>query len=187
MKKDITNSQTLATELEQCTFVKTILMAIVVVYHSCVFWTGSWSSCGQQVAFESPYLSVLAEWLNSFHVYSFTLTSGFIYYYLEFECNKYNDFKTLIYKKIKRLIVPYYFVALIWAGPVAAIIHGYSFKELVTRYLFAISPNQLWFLWMLFWCFLFAKGTKKLIKNDKAATIMIMLSWAIGLLGGYTS
>lgn len=28
--------------LESCSFVKMILMLCVVLYHSCVYWTGNW-------------------------------------------------------------------------------------------------------------------------------------------------
>ena len=35
----ISNRQT---ELTNCTFVKTVLMLIVLIYHCIIFWTGSW-------------------------------------------------------------------------------------------------------------------------------------------------
>ena len=43
-KDVIHNNNSISTqrELENCTFIKTILMITIVLYHSLVFWTGTW-------------------------------------------------------------------------------------------------------------------------------------------------
>ena len=38
--EDITNHE----QLENCIFVKTVLMLMVVAYHSMIFWGGDWFS-----------------------------------------------------------------------------------------------------------------------------------------------
>ena len=62
-----------------CTFAKTVLMLLVILYHSCVFWTGTWWDTDP--AFDSAGLKMIALWLNSFHIYGFTLISGYLFAY----------------------------------------------------------------------------------------------------------
>lgn len=65
-------------ELSNCTFVKSILMITVVLYHSCVFWTGSWFT-RESVAIEAPGLEFFSNFLGTFHIYGFALVSGYIF------------------------------------------------------------------------------------------------------------
>ena len=61
-------------ELVNCTFVKTVLMLIVVFFHSIVFWRGGWFDIIEPAESFLPY-SILAQWLQSFQVYAFALIS----------------------------------------------------------------------------------------------------------------
>lgn len=66
-------------KLDNCTFVKTILMIFVVLYHSILFWGGgSWLE-NIPVIYESKSLSIFVAWLNTFHIFGFTLISGYIF------------------------------------------------------------------------------------------------------------
>ena len=65
-------------ELDNCRFVKTVLMIIILVYHSCVFWAGGWLP-GIATQIKAPLLVSLAGWLSTFHIYGFTLISGYVY------------------------------------------------------------------------------------------------------------
>lgn len=65
--------------LKNCNFSKTVLMILVVFYHSIVFWTGTWFS--SDPVFESNFLGLLAEYIGSFHIYAFALVSGYIFAY----------------------------------------------------------------------------------------------------------
>lgn len=168
--------------LNNCVFVKTILMMIVVLYHSSIFWSGAWID-GYEAQFEAPALSVFARWLSTFHVYGFSLVSGYLYKYLRDSANKYQEYKAFIVSKIKRLIVPYCFVTICWVGPITSIICGYSFDEIIKRYLFCANPNQLWFLWMLFDVFLVVWPLNRILKNDFAAIILSIIFFALGVAG----
>lgn len=64
--------------VDNCYFIKTILMLLVVLYHSIVF-CGNWFHV-KEVIYPSQPLAVLAQWLNSFHVYGFTLVSGYLFF-----------------------------------------------------------------------------------------------------------
>lgn len=63
--------------LKNCTFVKTILMILVILGHACDFWVGDWFTCNPLI--KSQTISVFATWLNSFHIFAFTLVSGYIF------------------------------------------------------------------------------------------------------------
>ncbi len=69
--------QEVESHIYNTSFTKTILMMLVVLYHSCVFWTGDWLRI--QPVFNAPLLGLIAKWLNSFHIYAFTLVSGYIF------------------------------------------------------------------------------------------------------------
>ena len=167
--------------IESCRFIKVILMTLVVVYHSSVFWTESRISA-IPVYENSIFLDIFSRWLNSFHVYGFTLVSGYIFNYLIDE-GKYKNFKKFILKKLNRLIVPYFFVALIWVAPISSIVLSLDKTELFYKYVLCINPSQLWFLRMLFNVFIIAWCLKKYIRNNLYALIICLLSYAIGLIG----
>ena len=65
-------------KLYNCVFIKSILMLLVILYHSTVFWNGNWFTV-EPVAFQSTILGVFSQWLNSFHIYAFILVSGYIF------------------------------------------------------------------------------------------------------------
>lgn len=96
-------------ELANCTFVKTVLMLLVVAYHSVVFWSGNWFMANP--AEQSKILAGIASWLNSFHIYGFALVSGYLFYYLRYEEGKYGQYVPFLLQKAKRLLVPYVFAA----------------------------------------------------------------------------
>lgn len=107
----------------------------------------------------SPYLSkqnaiflgYIAKWFNSFHIYGFTLVSGYIFYYIKYEKGEYQQYLRFLCNKAKRLLVPYIFIAVVWVAPIHA--YYYGIDELVSKYLLGTAPSQLWFLLMLFWVF----------------------------------
>ena len=55
--------------LSNCNFIKAILMLTVVLYHSVLFWGGSWFSGVETLAFPSEGLNILSKILGSFHIY----------------------------------------------------------------------------------------------------------------------
>ena len=65
--------------LRNCNFSKTVLMILVAFYHAIDFWTGTWFT--RNPVFESKFLGLLAEYIGSFHIYAFTLVSGYIFAY----------------------------------------------------------------------------------------------------------
>lgn len=169
-------------ELQNCNFIKTVLMLIIVFYHSIVFWTEHWFS--QPPVHQSTVLSVLANWLNTFHIYGFTLISGYIFFFLKCEQGKYQKFSTFICNKAKRLLIPAVFVGTIWAIPFSIVFFRYSTLDIIKKYILAISPDQLWFCWMLFGVFLMFWPLSNFMKKHSFFSLVVVLAfWGIGSLG----
>lgn len=174
MDNNTSGNNILPQELENCNFVKTVLMLIVVFYHSILFWNGDWFT--KNPAIESKFLAYLSQWLNSFHIYAFTLVSGYIFYYLKFEKGKYNNFKQYAISKFKRLIVPYFCVSCIWIIP----FNIFAFKnmetsQIIEKFALGTSPSQLWFLLMLFNIFIIVYPLATVFKNKVKTSVLIVV------------
>ena len=161
--------------VNNCAFVKTILMMLVVVYHSVLLWTETWYV--KAPIFKSTILSVFAQWLNSFHIYGFALVSGYLFYYLRYEKGKYSKFVPFLANKVKRLLVPYVFTSLIWVIPFTVYFFRINKKEIVSRFALGISPGQLWFFLMLFCVFVFVYPISDILKkyNVRGGILVILI------------
>ena len=145
----------LASKLHNLTFIKTVLMLCVIAGHSAIFWKGTWFTAVEPAELIEG-LSWISDFMNSFHIFAFTLVSGYLFYFLKIEQEKYMEFRPFLLGKLKRLIVPYIFVCVIWVIPVAEYFFHYSIADVIDRYILGTNPNQLWFLLMLFWVYLIA-------------------------------
>lgn len=169
-------------ELRSCSFVKTILAIVVVFYHSILFWNGHWfiSTPDRQVA----ALDLLSKWLNTFHIYGFTLVSGYLFYFQKHENGKYASLLPFVKTKAKRLLVPYLAVSVLWAIPFLVLLKGADRSTVFYNYVLGISPNQLWFLLMLFNVFIIAWILSSwLQKHDLLAFAAAIVLYGIGLIG----
>lgn len=140
-------------DLGNCNFCKTILMIVIVLYHSGVFWDNTWTAIAPQ-----PYhlLIDFNVWLASFSIYGFTLVSGYIYCHLRYERGGYDTPRRFLNKKVRRILIPFLAFSILWAAPVDSLILDYDDRAMVLSYALGCSPCQLWFLLMLFWVFVFA-------------------------------
>lgn len=100
-------------------------------------------------------LGALALWLNTFHVPAFVFASGYIHSYLRREAGRYGGVRSVLARKARRLLVPCALVSLLWAAPAYGLVFGAD--ELVGKFVLMAAPSQLWFLPMLFWCFVAAE------------------------------
>ena len=64
--------------------IKTAMMLAVVLYHFCMFFTGTWFDKVHPV-YKADYLVILAKYLNTFHVQTFVMVAGFLFYALRKE------------------------------------------------------------------------------------------------------
>ena len=63
--------------LKNTRFLKTILMLLVILGHACAFWSGSWFT--KNPVYASVGLKMIYSWIGSYHIYAFTLVSGYIF------------------------------------------------------------------------------------------------------------
>ena len=169
------NRKNIDVKLDNCTFIKTILMILVVVYHSVLFWSGNWFS--ELPVFASNVLPVLAKWLNTIHIYGFTLVSGYIFYHIKMERGGYDKFLPFIKKKAARLLIPYAFVAMIWVIPIAVYYFKYDFNDIFFKFILATSPSQLWFLVMLFNVFVISYLMSKIWEKHSGIGFIIVVGF----------
>ena len=142
-----------AKKMDNITLIKTVMLLLVVVSHSVSYFTGNWFNI-----YGAVNVSMIAIYLKSFLkilcIPVFFMASGFLYYYLKFEKNKYNNIKEDIKKKFERLIIPYISTCILWAIPIGVYFYHYAFKTIINKYILMSSPDQLWFLITLFNIFL---------------------------------
>ena len=168
--------------LKNCYFLKTVLMILVVFYHSVVFWTGTWFT--SDPVFESNFLGLLAECIGAFHIYAFTLVSGYIFAY-KISGGDSRYYLPFLRNKAKRLLVPYVFVMLIWVAPVSEYFFRWDLAELIKKYILCINPSQLWFLWMLFGVFAIVWPLQRvMIEKPLAGWTIAIVFYGLGIIGG---
>lgn len=172
------------TELANCIFVKAILMVLIVLYHSSVFWTGTWLTV--EPVYSSVFLATISKWLNSFHIYAFTFVSGYVYYYGRYEAGKYASFRGFLKGKIKRLVIPLYFVGITWACWIDKLFFGTSITVNIKKYILCEGPSQLWFLMMLFDVFIVFYLISSLSNSNTIISLVVVIClYIVGFVGNY--
>ena len=169
-------------KLRNLDFIKTVLMILIVLYHSFCFLGGNWFTI---IPIQKQLIpSILLEWLNSFTIYSFVLVSGYLFYYVKYERDGYKRFWPFVLNKVKRLLVPYFIVSFFWCIPISIFFYGFDVVLIVEKYILGTSPEQLWFLLMLFIIFIIFYPISNLVKKNKVlGFIFVLSSYAIGLFG----
>lgn len=136
--------------------IKTAMMLAVVLYHACMFFTGSWFDAVSPV-YDAKYIAIFAKYLNTLHVQTFTMASGFLFYALKKEKSRYcADFQLDARKRAKRLLLPYAVTIVFWVLPFYIAYSGFNIRQINYKYVLGCAPSQLWFLPMLFWLFIAA-------------------------------
>lgn len=163
-------------KLENIAFLKTSMMFFVVLYHCMIFFGGNW------INFISPIKKVdliyqIAIFINSFHIQTFCMASGYLYFYNKLNNNnKNNDFDFII-NKIKKLIIPYLLICMFWVIPFNVYFSKVNYFSNLCNILLGIKCGQLWFLVMLFDIFIiFCLFFKKQAFTYKELAIVFLLS-----------
>ena len=156
-------------------------MLLVILYHSCVFWTGKWWDTDSLLS--SNALGYFATWQNSFHIYAFTLVSGYIF---EFKVSGggYCSYLSFLRNKAKRLLIPYVFVTVVWLIPISLLLFHTGWQKIINNYFLCTGPEQLWFLWMLFDVFVIIWPMRNLmLKNPLLGWVLVVVFYGIGIVG----
>lgn len=149
------NNNILKKNLDEISFIRPILIVLLVLYHSFAPWCGGW---GPIVGCESNEVYWwIGESAYSFMLPMFVFVSGYVWSYQREILQKKDSFKQLVTKKFKRLYVP----SLIFSTAYFLIFHRVELvmgggNQLITTLMHIISGyGHMWFLPMLFWTFVF--------------------------------
>lgn len=133
--------------------IRALAIIVVVFGHSIILYSSNWNI--YTTKYTVPALDLLKRILDMFQMPLFFSISGYLFY---FTYAKRRGILYLINSKIKRLIVPYILVSLLYVIPLRIIIHypGYEHQTLIkllTNILMATDIGHLWFLPALFLIF----------------------------------
>lgn len=144
---DIANTQSKKIWLNEVSFMRPILLVLLVSYHAFAPYVGTWSlPQGVEDVCIYKWLGLLS---RAFRLEGFVFISGYIFTYQLLYRNKFTSFKDLAISKFERLIVPSMVFSAIYIllfkrdeGIIA------SLNDIIA------GAGHLWYLPCLFWCFL---------------------------------
>lgn len=154
--------------LAEIDFIRPIIILLLIVYHAFIIYAGGWNP---PTGFQP---NIVYEWIAktsySFMLEAFVFISGYIFMYQIKVRNKFDSLGGVIFNKIKRLIVP---------SVIFSILYLILFKRTEFRTPFVIyrileGVGHMWFLPMLFWCFI---GGWLMIKSS----IDLRILWVVSL------
>ncbi len=150
--------------LSKCNVIKVVMMLTIILCHSlAIFSKNGWGA--EPPAFNSTVFGLLSDWLGTFHVYTFTFVSGYIFCYSYNEKENYRNFIISVKQRAQRLLIPYYFVTVIWAIPFFVVFFKPSVNQVIHRFVLGESPAQLWFIWMIFIVFIMFLSVVKIMNG----------------------
>lgn len=160
--------------LDNISFLKVFMMIMVVLCHCMIFFGGNWFTYVNP-SYSALYLYKIALWTNTFHIQTFTMVSGYLYFYLRNDkCRADISKKKYIIKKTKRLLIPFISTCFLWVIPIATYFYKYDLKTIINKYIFMRQPNQLWFIVMLFVIFVLVEI---FYKNIKFSLLRLLFSY----------
>lgn len=159
--------------LLEVSFLRPILALMVIIYHAFIVYGGGWSPPEGYI--DIPVYGKIAGVVYNGMLETFVFLSGYVFYY-SMKANRHQyTIITLIKAKFKRLIIP----AWIWS------ILYFILIDSETPFISIIKMGgvigHLWFLPMLFWCFLLTFLLGKYVKGKKPALVicisLLIVSW----------
>lgn len=137
-------------QLHEVTLMRCILAILIVFMHSFTCYNHSWSEPKGFV--EIPFYKWLARGTFAFALESFVFISGYLYAFHKITLGRIIKFKTLFWKKFNRLIVPSLFFSIVYYF----MFNSYDGGGIEIIYKIINGCGHMWFLPMLFWCFICA-------------------------------
>ena len=162
-------------KLNNISFIKTITMLVVVLYHSMLFYTGNWFTVIKPVKVLN-YIDYITTFINTYTMPIFVFCSGYLFFYQKRKNNKSNNLLIDIKKRFNRLVIPYIFTSLLWIIPIGIVLFKYTINDIIKKFVLGMSPSQLLFLLMLFIVFIinyFLANKLKFTKKEFALIIFI--------------
>jgi len=127
--------------------IRSFAIILVVAFHAYYMMMVEGHFPASKEMYRSLYYNINCLILQ-FRMPLFLFISGYLFSHLENERGKYKTFKDLIHNKFKRLILPFFvFVTIFMVS-----INDFSWKPY-----YSWGYQHLWFIPMLFWCFIFTR------------------------------
>ncbi len=135
--------------LPEICMIRLVLVFMVIIYHSFCPFIGSpfWMPIMDNAPDEYYYI---ARWAYAFMLEAFTFISGYIYGYQIFNGRHEISIKSTIISKAKRLLIPSFVFSLLYILSFNAY-NDYGLGDWALNIL--NGAGHLWYLPMLFWCF----------------------------------
>lgn len=160
-------------------FLRGLMIVFVVLGHACSIFAGRYAGHDQV---ESTVGETVRNIIYTFHMPVFMAISGYLF---NFEINKlknrpWNDgLVQFIVKKIKRLLIPFFFIMYFWRKPLF-FLSGTSYNS-IKEYLSIGTTGALWFLYTLFAIFVMQRLLVKIIcKFDLLCLVLFAVLNIIG-------
>lgn len=156
--------------LTNVAIIRPILILMLVFYHAFAIYSGAWSPI---VGFPEIKLYWWLDWLSyAFMLETFVFVSGYVFgYQVRTKGESVLSARRLIPKKFRRLIIPSMFFSLLYivlfgniGQPISATIYG-----------MLDGTAHMWFLPMLFWCFIGIWVIEKLRMQAKIALPLLLV------------
>ncbi len=133
--------------LDEVTLMRTILALLIVFMHAFTCYQGGWKQPEGYV--DIPFYKWIARTSFAFTLEAFVFISGYLFAFQRITLNKKTSFGALVVNKLKRLILPSAIFSILY------FIIFYSYHGLGNAFYSIFNGcGHMWFLPMLFWCFI---------------------------------
>ncbi len=147
--------------LYEISFIRPILLILLVSYHAFCYNCGAWSL--PEGIVPNEFYKWIALFSRAFRLEGFIFVSGYIFALQVLQKNKFSSLRDLAIAKFKRLIIP---CSLFGAIYYLMFNNGHSLMSII------MGIGHLWYLPCLFWCFL---GGYILYKSDIKESIVWLI------------
>lgn len=155
-------------DLNNLNILRCFAIMLVVLRHSFAPFYTAWEI---NTYYETnAFIQTIGKYVATFSLPLFVFISGFIYAYLRIYKNKYNTYKILINKKVRRLLIPYFFFGIIYITFFMRYDHFIDFIKP-----FWYGAGHLWFLLMIFLVFLIFYPLELFFKKNVKLGVLIAI------------
>lgn len=156
--------------LDEVTLMRTILALLIVFMHSFTCYNGSWKEPAGYV--DIPLYKWLARISFAYTLEAFVFISGYLFAFQRITLKRTGGGISLIVNKLKRLILPSIIFSIIY------FLLFYEYKGLGNAVYSIINGcGHMWYLPMLFWCFIFGWLLEQIkIKDRWKIAFLIVLN-----------
>lgn len=150
---------------------RTLAILIVVIGHSLILYDPSWGIVPTTVTYE-PF-HIVKSVINVIQMPLFYSLSGYLFYWT---LNN-RSLKYIAKQKIKRILVPFVIVLLLYTDPIKIYlgIQGFeSIDSLMNRHLFLMDLGHLWFIPVLFATFILSYYPAR-IRSDRFQIFFLLI------------